>query len=97
MRLYKRGKRWWCEFRVDKEHYQYSCKTENYNLAKEIATALHAGVLRENVNPLKKLNKQFFLADIWNYYRKNLSNSKETIRSKVLSAKHFLPVSGDKD
>ena len=50
MRLYKRGKFWWCEFRVDKAHYRYSCKTDNYNLAKELAAARYADVLRENAN-----------------------------------------------
>ena len=97
MRLYKRGRLWWCEFRVDKVRYQYSCKTDNYNLAKELAAARYADVLRENANLPKKLNKQFFLSDVWNQYQKNLNNSKETIRSKVLSAKHFLPAFGDKD
>ena len=97
MRLYKRGRLWWCEFRVNKVHYQYSCKTDNYNLAKELAAARYADVLRENANLPKKLNKQFFLSDVWNQYQKNLNNSKETIRSKVLSAKHFLPAFGDKD
>ena len=97
MRLYKRGRLWWCEFRVNKVRYQYSCKTDNYNLANELAAARYADVLRENANLPKKLNKQLFLSDVWKQYQKNLSNSKETIRSKVLSAKHFLPVFGDKD
>ena len=97
MRLYKRGRLWWCEFRVNKVRYQYSCKTDNYNLANELAAARYADVLRENANLPKKLNKQLFLFDVWKQYQKNLSNSKETIRSKVLSAKHFLPAFGDKD
>ncbi|MHB1646717.1 MAG: tyrosine-type recombinase/integrase [bacterium] len=90
MRLYKRGNIWWCEFRADKKHYQYSCKTKDKKLAEEVAAALQADVVRSKFDiPAKYKAVKSFL-DTWKEYLKNLNNSKKTIEDKNDNSKHFL-------
>ena len=97
MNLYKRGNIWWCKFRVDNVLHQYSCKTKNKDVAGEVAAAIHADVVRKKFDIPQKFKKEKIFRDVWLEYQKNLSNSKETIRSKILASKHFLPVLGDKE
>ena len=66
MRIYKRGSIYWCEFRLDNKHYQYSCKTKDKETAQEIAASIYADMIRDRFNiPVK--NKAVYCQR--NFYR----------------------------
>ena len=54
MNIYKRGQVYWCKFSIDNKLYQYSCKTKEKEIAKEIASAIYADTIRNRFNlPVK--------------------------------------------
>ena len=61
MRIYKRGQTYWCEFAVDKKRYQYSCKTKDKDVAEEVASAMHADIIRNRFNIPAKNKVELFL------------------------------------
>ena len=97
MRIYKRGQVFWCEFRLDNKHYQYSCKTKDKETAQEIASAIYADTIRDRFNiPLKNKAERIF-AETYQEYLKNISNSPRTVMNKNIALKHFFPIFKDKN
>ncbi len=99
MRIYKRGNTYWCAFEVDKKRYQYSCKTQDKEVAEEVASAIHADTIRNRFNiPVKNKAERFF-SEVWQEYINLIKNINEfkTIEYKDVSAKHFLPIFGNKE
>ena len=97
MRIYKRGQVYWCEFRLDNKHYQYSCKTKDKETAQEIASAIYADTIRDRFNiPLKNKAERIF-AETYQEYLKNISNSPRTVMNKNIALKHFFPIFKDKN
>ncbi len=94
MRLYKRGQTYWCAFEIDKKRYQYSCKTKDKDVAEEIATAIHADILRNRFDiPLRNKAERIF-GEVWQEYLKLQGNSDDR---KRIAAKHFLPIFAEKE
>ena len=93
MRIFKRGKTYWCEFEVDKKRYQYSCKTQDKEVAEEVASAIHADTIRNRFNIPSKNKVELFFKDIYQEY----SKSNKTDRRKVVASKHFLPAFTEKE
>ena len=97
MRIYKRGQVYWCEFRLDNNHYQYSCKTKQKEIAQEIASAIYADTIRNRFNlPVKNKSKILF-SDFFKNYIDSLINSPRTVINKTVESKHFLPFFGNKE
>ena len=98
MNVFKRGETYWCEFIVDKKRYRYSCKTKDKEVAEEIASIIHADIIRNKFNiPLKNISQRLF-AETYQEYLKNISNSKEFMTKKNTTCpNHFLPVLGKKE
>ncbi len=82
MNVFKRGNTYWCEFVIDKKRHQYSCKTKNKGIAEEVASAIHADIIRNRFNiPAKNISQRLF-AETYKEYLKNISNSAKTIKEK---------------
>ena len=98
MNIYKRGKTYWCRFEIDKKLYQYSCKTKDKSVAEEVASVIHADIIRNKFNiPLKNISQRLF-AETYQEYLKNISNSKEfTFKKNTTCPNHFLPALGRKE
>ena len=97
MRIYKRGQVYWCEFRLDNNHYQYSCKTKQKEIAQEIASAIYADTIRNRFNlPVKNKSKILF-SNFFKNYIDSLINSPRTVINKTVESKHFLPFFGNKE
>ena len=96
MRIYRRGSIYWCEFRLDNKHYQYSCKTKEKEIAQEIASAIYADMIRDRFNIPAKNKAQRLFAETYQEYLKNLNNSKGTIEKKKWHYKHFIKLFKDK-
>ncbi|MDA8272614.1 MAG: site-specific integrase [Deltaproteobacteria bacterium] len=97
MRIYKRGNTYWCAFEVDKKRYQYSCKTQDKEVAEEVASAIHADIIRNRFNIPAKNKAERFFGEVWQEYLKTLNNAKGTLANKIFAAKHFLPIFQNKD
>ena len=98
MRIYKRGNTYWCAFEVDKKRYQYSCKTQDKDIAEEVASAMHADTIRNRFNIPAKNKAELFFKDIYQEYLKVISNSKEwTIKKNQTCPKHFLPIFAERE
>jgi integrase len=97
MRLYKRGNIWWCEFRADKKHYQYSCKTKDKKLAEEVAAAIYADTVRKKFDIPAKYKAKKSFADSFLNYLKSISNLPSTVNRKIAASKHLLPAFKEKD
>ena len=97
MRLYKRGNIWWTSFEVDKKRYQLSCKTKDKNVAQEVAAARHADIVREKFDIPAKYKKEYIFIEIWREYFKTDLSSPGQKENKFYSAKHFLPIFGDRN
>ena len=97
MRIYKRGQTYWCEFRLDNKHYQYSCKTKEKETAQEIAAAIYADTIRDRFNIPVKNKAQRLFTETYQEYLKSLSNSTKTVINKNIAFKHFLQVFKDKN
>ncbi len=84
MGIYKRGKTYWCEFVVDKKRHQYSCKTKDKDVAEEVASAIHADIIRNrfNIQPQYKVKCAF--KEIWREYLNGLSNAHGVLSLKLL-------------
>ena len=97
MRIYKRGQVYWCEFRLDNKHYQYSCKTKQKEIAQEVASAIYADTIRNRFNlPVKNKSKILF-SELFKNYMDSLINSPRTVINKTVESKHFLPFFGNKE
>ncbi len=97
MRIYKRGQVYWCEFRLDNKHYQYSCKTKDKSIAQEISAAIYADTIRDRFNiPIKNAGKYIF-RDIFKEYIENQNVSMKTKEIRTTAANHFLPVFNNSD
>ncbi|MCL4542905.1 MAG: hypothetical protein M1458_04060 [Deltaproteobacteria bacterium] len=89
MRIYKRGQVYWCEFRLDSKHYQYSCKTKDKETGQEIASAIHSDIVRNRFNlPIKNAGKYIF-RDIFKEYIENQNVSIKTKEIRTTAANHF--------
>ena len=97
MNIFKRGQTYWCEFVVDKNRYRYSCKTQDKDIAEEVASTIHADIIRNRFNiPVKNKADRIF-GEIWQEYKKNSRTGKETLDRKIVAAQHFLPAFIDKE
>ena len=94
MRIYKRGQTYWCEFAVDKKRYQYSCKTKDKDVAEEVASAIHADIIRNRFDIPAKNKADRIFGEAWQEYLKLQGNSDNRKRT---AANHFLPVFGNKE
>jgi len=90
MRLYKRGKIYWCEFQVDKKVYRQSCKTGDRKLAEEVASAIHADIIRSKFDIPVKFKQEKIFVSVFDEYLKFQTVSKKTIELKITASKHFL-------
>ncbi len=91
MRIYKRGQVYWCEFRLDNKHYQYSCKTKDKSIAQEISAAIYADTIRDRFNiPAKNKAKQNIFKDIlYKEYIKSCNIANSTLKPMLSRIKHF--------
>ena len=97
MRIYKRGQVFWCEFRLDNKHYQYSCKTKDKETAQEIASAIYADTIRDRFNiPIKNAGKYTF-KEVFTEYIGSQTVSFATKELRTHMSKHFLPVFNNSD
>ncbi len=98
MNIFKRGKIYWCKFEIDKKLYQYSCKTKDKSVAEEVASVIHADIIRNKFNiPLKNISQRLF-NETYQEYLKNISNSKEfMLKKNITCPKHFLPAFENKE
>ena len=98
MRVFKRGQTYWCEFEIDKKRFQYSCKTKDKAIAEDIASAMHADMIRNRFNIPPKNTVQRLFVETYQEYLKNISNSREWIlKKKVTCPRHFLPIFANKE
>ncbi|MHB1646575.1 MAG: site-specific integrase [Candidatus Acididesulfobacter diazotrophicus] len=97
MRIYKRGNIFWCEFRIDSKHYQFSCRTKDKTVAQEVASAIHADLIRNKFNIPAKYQTERLFSDIFQEYINNIPNMPNTIARKIVASKHFLQVFGNKN
>ncbi|MCL4533320.1 MAG: site-specific integrase [Deltaproteobacteria bacterium] len=97
MRIYKRGQVYWCEFRLDNKHYQYSCKTKDKETAQEIASAIYADTIRDRFNIPVKNKRKILVSELFKNYMDSLINSPRTVINKTVESKHFLPFFGNKE
>ena len=98
MNIFKRGKTYWCEFIVDKKRYRYSCKTQDKEVAEEIASVIHADIVRNKFNIPAKNIQQYLFAETYQEYLKNISNSKEfMLKKNTTCPNHFLPFLRNKE
>ena len=95
MRIYRCGNIYWCEFRLDNKHYQYSCKTKEKEIAQEVASTIYADMIRDRFNIPAKNKAQRLFAETYQEYLKNLNNSKGTIEKKKWHYKHFIKLFKD--
>ena len=89
MNIYKRGQVYWCKFIIDGKLHQYSCKTKDKEMAKEVASAIHADMIRNRFNIPVKNNAIYVFKEIFTEYIKQ-QKDKNLIRERT-AAKHFLP------
>ena len=95
MRIYKRGKTYWCEFEVDKKRYQYSCKTKDKDVAEEVASAIHTDIIRNRFNiPVRNRADRIF-GEVWQEYLIKLQGKADD--RKRIASNHFLPAFGNKE
>ena len=97
MNLYKRGKTFWCKFIIDGRLYRYSCRTKDKEVAAEVASTLHADLIRNrfNIQPQCKAKAKYGFKEVWTEYLKGLVNSPAGVESKIYAGKHFLPIFED--
>ena len=74
MIIYKRGKTYWCAFELDKKRYQYSCKTQDKEVAEEVASAIHADTIRNRFNIPVKNKAELLFKNIYQEYLNVISN-----------------------
>lgn len=93
MKVFLRGKTYWCEFKIDKKRYQLSTKSKIKHEAEGIASSLHADILRGKFNiPISGGYKHIF-SQLWTDYIKHSINPKDTVMLKQSAYnKHFKPV-----
>ncbi|MHB1680312.1 MAG: tyrosine-type recombinase/integrase [bacterium] len=97
MRIYKRGNIFWCEFRIDSKHYQFSCRTKDKTVAQEGASAIHADLIRNKFNIPAKYQTERLFGGTFQEYIDNIPNMPNTTARKIVASKHFLPVFGNKN
>jgi integrase len=97
MKVFKRGKTYWCDFEIDKKRYRYSCRTKDKTVAEEVASAIHADTIRNRFNIPSKNKADRIFGEVWPEYLKTLNNAKGTLANKIFAAKHFLPIFQNKD
>ena len=83
MNIFKRGQTYWCEFVVDKKRYRYSCKTQDKDIAEEVASAIHADSIKSRFNIPSKNKAEFLFKNIYQNYLKTIFNSKEHTIKKI--------------
>jgi integrase len=91
MSIIKNGKYYYYDFVFEGKRYRHSCKTSDKNIAKQIEISVKNDIIKKTHN-LPIDNKYLLFKTAWNYYLKNIGNTKKTIYSKVSCSKHFLPV-----
>ena len=89
MRIYKRGQTYWCEFELDKKRYQYSCKTQDKDIAEEVASAIHADSIRSRFNIPAKNKADRIFGEVWQEYRQGANNVPKVLINKDIAYKHF--------
>ena len=92
MRIYKRGSIYWCEFRLDNKHYQHSCKTKDKAVAEDVASAIHADIIRDRFNIPAKNKAVYTFKKVFEEYIENQAVSPPTKELRTHMSKHFLPV-----
>ena len=97
MNIYKRGHVYWCKFIIDGKLYRYSCKTKDKEIAQEVASAIHADMIRNRFNIPAKNKPAYIFNEVYQKYLENLSNTPKTILNKNIAFKHFLLVFTDKN
>jgi hypothetical protein len=97
MRIYKRGNIFWCEFRIDSKHHQFSCRTKDKTVDQEVAFAIHSDLIRNKFNIPAKYQTERLFGNIFPEYMNNNSNMPHTIDRKIVASKHFLPAFADKN
>ena len=97
MNIYKRGQVYWCKFIIDGKLYRYSCKTKDKNIAQEIASAIHADMIRDRFNIPSKNKAVYIFKEVYKEYIENQSVNIKTDERREIAAKHFLPVFQDMD
>ncbi len=90
MNIYKRGQVYWCKFSIDNKLYQYSCKTKEKEIAKEIASAIYADTIRNRFNLPVKYTIEYTFKEIFEEYIKNQTVSNGTKEVRINASKHFL-------
>ena len=96
MRLYKRGSTYWTEFIVDNKRYQYSCKTKDKTVAAEVASAIHADIIRNRFDIPAKNKADRIFGEIWQEYRQGANNVPKVLINKDIAYKHFKGFFADK-
>ena len=96
MKVYLRGKTYWCEFEIDKKRYRFSTKSKDKRQAQEIASTIHADMLRKRFNMPLKAYEMIIFGDLWEDYLKSQTNTPRNITNKKIAFRHFGSVFADK-
>ncbi len=92
MRVYLRGKTYWVEFEIDKKRHQFSTKCKDKRQAQEIASTIHADMLRKRFDMPLKAYEIITFGDMWKDYIKSLTNTPRNINNKNTAFRYFEPV-----
>ena len=97
MKVYLRGKTYWCEFEIDKKRYRFSTKSKDKRQAQEIASTIHADMLRKRFNMPLKAYEIIAFKDLWEGYIKSQTNTSRNIYNKKAAFRYFGHVFADKN
>lgn len=92
MSIVKSGKYYFYDFVHEGKRYRKSCRTTDKKLAEQVEISVKSDIIKQEHNLPQARNKNLLFQAAWESYLKNSGNTEKTIRSKIDSGKHILPV-----
>ena len=92
MSIVKNGKYYFYDFVHEGKRYRKSCRTTDKKLAEQVEISVKNDIIKQEHNLPSARNKNLLFQAAWESYLKNSGNTEKTIRSKIDSGKHILPV-----
>ena len=97
MSIVKNGKYYFYDFVHEGKRYRKSCRTADKKLAEQVEISVKNDIIKQEHNLPSARNKNLLFQAAWESYLKNSGNTEKTIRSKIDSSKHILPVFKNKN
>ena len=97
MSIVKNGKYYFYDFVHEGKRYRKSCRTADKKLAEQVEISVKNDIIKQVHNLPSARNKNLLFQAAWESYLKNSGNTEKTIRSKIDSGKHILPVFQNKN